>query len=323
MHSKAALRDLLASKSFIRISSEESSVGKGSYQFVLVGIVGLVALVAVLILIQGFPSSEQNLVGKTSFWEPTVYVLEEGDVETIEGVEVEVVAIFPPDHTGKSSALFKVNDEWSARLYPSGAYVSASRQALQVTTAGDKVGIIIYNSLNPPHSRQEYQDTLFAGENTQVLVAGEQYFIELSAIDTNRKAHFRINDAEFAIAPGDSAYLPGATITVVDTAARGTKPGMASYFFTPQASSCGATDGQTIACRGSRACCGGVCQPLPDCTGKANGPVNTCGARQLYCCYGQLALMECPLLADDSGFGPVVEFPTIADDSGFGPEVSE
>lgn len=71
---------------------------------------------------------------------------------------------------------------------------------------------------------------------------------------------------------------------------------------------CGDRDGQTLSCHSERACCGGQCVVLPTCEGEPDGPVFTCGARQMYCCHGALSLQSlCPTIADDSGFGPLLE----------------
>ena len=75
-----------------------------------------------------------------------------------------------------------------------------------------------------------------------------------------------------------------------------------------QSPTCGARDGQTQACHSEMACCGGQCVPLPSCEGEPNGPIDTCGARQLYCCHEHLTLRsDCPAVADDAGFGPIGE----------------
>lgn len=68
---------------------------------------------------------------------------------------------------------------------------------------------------------------------------------------------------------------------------------------------CGPKAHQPYFCNGGRACCGGDCVELPSCEGKPNGPIYSCGVRQMYCCHGSISLMpQCPTIADDSGFGP-------------------
>lgn len=75
-----------------------------------------------------------------------------------------------------------------------------------------------------------------------------------------------------------------------------------------ETAACGPRDGQTLSCHSEQACCGGQCVVLPSCEGKQDGPVFTCGARQMYCCHGQLTLRsDCPLLPNDDGFGPILE----------------
>ena len=298
-------------KTFIRFSSEESTVGrKGNYQFILVGIVGLVALVAVLILIQGFPSADRNLAGQTSYYRAPTFSIEEDETDTlnVQGVDYEVTAfaVFPPDHTGQPSAILVVNGEVTTRLYP-GVLRKLGGVTVQIDTIeGKTVNYYLVRSLGQPQPFPgDLFDYLTAGETKTYTIGAYDYAVELNTVDDGRKAHLRINDAEFALSPGQTGYMPGATITMFDTAQGSQHRSVASFYITQEEEVCGATDGQTLSCRGSRACCGGICKPLPTCAGKPDGPVESCGARPMYCCYGQLSLHRC--VADDSDRGTIVE----------------
>jgi hypothetical protein len=289
---------------FIRALSEGFLVG--GYRYALVGIVGIVALVAIFIILRAdLPSGEQNLAGKATTI--TGYVLEEGESMAIplggSTVQVRALAVFPGDSTGKPSALLLVNSQSTGRVY-AGTTRKLSAATVHIESVAENTVVFTAAPGGTPYELPgDVSDYLFAGEEETYTVDEKAYRVQLNTVDENG-AHLRINDAEYLLVPGESAYLPGATITVFDTARGSSKKAMVGFFFVSEEDACNDIDGQTFACRGKRACCGGICHALPDCKSRPNGPVSACGARQLFCCYGQLSLDACHEAMESSGDTP-------------------
>lgn len=278
-----------------------------SYTYTLLGVVGLVAVVAVFIIIKLFSTQlelpQENTLGQTSVFIPPTFTLAEEGVQTyaLEGTEhkVALIAVFPPDQSGRESALFTVDGVSSHRMYEDTSRVVGDVYLGLVEVGGTDAAFTIHrtaaHATAPPH----LTDSLFTGSSAHYAkkrtyaLAGTNHEIELESVQ-NSAARFIVNGALSPYIPiGSTSTVGQSTITVIDVAERESRPDMAVFILNAGTQACTQHNGQNSYCRGGSACCGGQCVQLPDCTGKADGPVFKCGDRQMYCCNKALSLRQC------------------------------
>jgi hypothetical protein len=104
----------------------------------------------------------------------------------------------------------------------------------------------------------------------------------------------QLRGAAHTLALGDTFTAQGGTtITLVKIPLTEPANTQAGFFISEEFEACGELSEQNDVCRGSKACCSGSCVSLPTCAGVADGPVMTCGERQMYCCGGDLTFAKC------------------------------
>jgi len=271
-----------------------------------------VALVAIVIILKSdeMPSfSTENLFGRAAE-KPAPYIevtLKEGETETLslgsDEFSVTAVAVVASDWTGKPSAAFTLKDLFSYRVYEGGVASLATepmRYAITVMdVVDDTVTIRIGATSLPPRVPPRLQDAIVMEDislkDTRTYPLNNQV-VDLTFADYYSSVYTAsfIVGGESATAPlriGMSGEAAGVVITLVDifTTNAGKTIAIVNIAFS---NSCGSIDAQTLTCRGGSACCGGTCRALPVC-GKRNGPVESCGARQLYCCDQVLTFAPC------------------------------
>jgi hypothetical protein len=127
-------------------------VVEASYRYALLGVVGLVALVAIFAIVG--PSLNppdvpaENTVGRTSYYFPDPseeYTVTIGTPRTVlyagTTYQVDNIAVFSPDDTGKRSVILTVNTLWTNRLYPGNSQTLAQDDDAPMRPAIELLGI--------------------------------------------------------------------------------------------------------------------------------------------------------------------------------------
>jgi hypothetical protein len=268
------------------------------YRYALLGIVGLVALVGVFLMLRlGAPLTipEKTLAGHVFATVEQPFSIIEGQVKEVNvaGVDYTIVgvAVIPPDESPRDAVILRINNGLTGKIYEGQTKLqhgfTVKVESIEEGIAAITLQPSTSSVVDPPAGKFAAIDMFTLQEQKLYTIAGVDYQVNLTAVSAKpapATATFKVNGLESsAIGVGQTIVVNNITITVNEIVRSPTKT-LVSFSLGAPAMSCGSFDGQNMFCRGASACCGGSCVALPSCVGKPNGPVATCGQRQMYCC---------------------------------------
>ena len=230
-------------------------------------------------------------------------MLHEGETKVISlaGIDYDVtaVAVVAPDTTGKPSGVLTVNGVWTYRMYNATSKVIASSQKVRVTVTAitsDAMTVSLSTTSDPVTSLPAAKliNALSTGEEKTFALDGYDATVRFAFFSSAKQTGtFVVNSISTQdLTLGQTGIASNVAITLQDLYTRHDGTTVAVILI-EKATSCGVIDRQTATCRGSAACCGGVCTPLVSCENMPDGEAPSCGARQMYCCNGKLGFVAC------------------------------